>query len=333
MRARQLKPGFFKNEDLAECSYPARIVFAGLWTMADRAGRLEDRPKRIKAELLPFDDEPIGPILDELAKWGFILRYEANGIKLIWIPKFHCHQNPHKAEKPSAFPAHPDDHCGNSSGQAQCKDGSSTVQAQCKDGSRRASSPIPSSPIPDCFKNLTPPPDKTTIPRATPSTVGGGEEAQAPLESESYAVSLEIQQIGEGYPEHRYDPGAAEVALKELSGRRQWPGLTKVLADIDARCQCDEWTRENGRLVPKLSRYIRDRTWLNPIPQARAAPPVSQYPEAAAIDQIAQQLRARQKNEHELPENHDQQRFGGTPAPGSPLPPVQTSGRARSAGP
>ncbi|MCX8018393.1 MAG: hypothetical protein N2690_10910, partial [Rhodocyclaceae bacterium] len=55
MRARNIKPGFYKNEDLAECSVWARLIFPGLWMMADRDGRLEDRPKRIKAELLPFD--------------------------------------------------------------------------------------------------------------------------------------------------------------------------------------------------------------------------------------------------------------------------------------
>ena len=53
MRARNLKPGFFKNDALAECDPLARILFEGLWCMADREGRLECHPKRIKAEILP----------------------------------------------------------------------------------------------------------------------------------------------------------------------------------------------------------------------------------------------------------------------------------------
>jgi len=46
-RSRNIKPGFFRNEMLAECSPLARLLFAGLWCLADRFGRLEDRPKRI----------------------------------------------------------------------------------------------------------------------------------------------------------------------------------------------------------------------------------------------------------------------------------------------
>ena len=33
-RARNIKPGFYKNEDLAECSLTARFIFPGLWMLA-----------------------------------------------------------------------------------------------------------------------------------------------------------------------------------------------------------------------------------------------------------------------------------------------------------
>ena len=55
-RMRTIKPGFFTNDVLAEVEPLGRILFAGLWTVADRAGRLEERPKKLKAELLPYDD-------------------------------------------------------------------------------------------------------------------------------------------------------------------------------------------------------------------------------------------------------------------------------------
>ena len=38
MRARNLKPGFFKNETLAEIEPLGRLLFQGLWCMADREG-------------------------------------------------------------------------------------------------------------------------------------------------------------------------------------------------------------------------------------------------------------------------------------------------------
>jgi hypothetical protein len=102
-RARNIKPGFFKNEDLAECSFEARLCFAGLWMLADREGRLEDRPKRIKGELFAYDSVEVDPLLDELAERGFLVRYEIDGARCIQISKFLDHQTPHYSEKPSVI--------------------------------------------------------------------------------------------------------------------------------------------------------------------------------------------------------------------------------------
>jgi len=102
-RARNIKPGFFKNEDLAECSPWARLCFIGLWILADRDGRLEDRPKRIKAELFAFDSVEVEPLLQELERHGFIFRYTTDGVHAIQILKFTKHQSPHYTEKPSVI--------------------------------------------------------------------------------------------------------------------------------------------------------------------------------------------------------------------------------------
>jgi len=105
-RARNIKPGFYKNEDLAECSIWARFIFPGLWMLADREGRLEDRPKRIKGELLPFDGQDVEPLLRELEARGFIIRYRIEGASFIQITKFSTHQSPHYSEKPSVIKPH-----------------------------------------------------------------------------------------------------------------------------------------------------------------------------------------------------------------------------------
>ena len=55
-RARNIKPSFFTNEDLVELPFEDRLLFIGLWTLADREGRLEDRPKRIKMAVFPADN-------------------------------------------------------------------------------------------------------------------------------------------------------------------------------------------------------------------------------------------------------------------------------------
>jgi hypothetical protein len=107
MRARNIKPGFFSNEDLAEMPPEGRLLFIGLWCLADREGKLEDRPKRIKGELFRFDDLPVerlDSLLKQLCCLGLIIRYEKNGCNYIKIPKFLNHQRPHHNEKPSTIP-------------------------------------------------------------------------------------------------------------------------------------------------------------------------------------------------------------------------------------
>jgi hypothetical protein len=104
-RSRNIKPGFFKNEELAECQPLARILYAGLWTISDREGRMEFRPKRIKAELLPYDDCKISELLNELIKHGFIIHYSVDELEYIEVPTFLDHQNPHHKEAESTIPA------------------------------------------------------------------------------------------------------------------------------------------------------------------------------------------------------------------------------------
>ena len=75
MRSRNIKPGFFLNDELGELPPLARILFVGLWCLADRAGRLEDKPKRIRAAVLPYDECDGEELLSMLACHGFIVRY------------------------------------------------------------------------------------------------------------------------------------------------------------------------------------------------------------------------------------------------------------------
>lgn len=123
-RARNIKPGFFENEDLAELPVEARLLFIGLWTQADREGRLEDRPKRLKMQMLPMDDVDVDGLLQALHDAGFIYRYGESTRQVrckhqcqyIQVLKFSEHQSPHCKEKESTIPA-PDMH-GASTGEA-----------------------------------------------------------------------------------------------------------------------------------------------------------------------------------------------------------------------
>lgn len=106
-RIRTIKPEFFRSEDIGQLTPLARLLFIGLWTMADREGRLMDRPRRISVELFPYDDDfDVSPLLDELAGADLIRRYAAggDGQKCIQIQNFGKHQRPHPKEPPSEIP-------------------------------------------------------------------------------------------------------------------------------------------------------------------------------------------------------------------------------------
>ena len=103
-RARNIKPAIMANEDLAELQPMERLLFIYLWMLADREGRLEDRPKRIKAEAFPYDDTDVDEMLDSLQSAGFIARYLVDGKRFIQVHNFTKHQRPHNNETSSEIP-------------------------------------------------------------------------------------------------------------------------------------------------------------------------------------------------------------------------------------
>lgn len=127
-RIRSIKPQFFLNDELASLNPLDRLLFIGLWTIADREGRLEDRPVKIKAALLPYDAHDVDAALKRLAGGGFIERYsfEDGGKRYVQIKSFGKHQCPNSKEPQSAIPA-------------PCRDSAAalpgTAPAPCRDGS------------------------------------------------------------------------------------------------------------------------------------------------------------------------------------------------------
>lgn len=140
-RARNIKPGFFANPELVELPFEVRLLFIGLWTLADRAGRLEDRPKKIKMAVFPADNVDVEAGLAALACADLLTRYEAEGERYIEITTFTKHQHPHKDEKASTIPA-------------PCGHHASTVQPPAEHGGNPPESLllIPDSPIADTPK-------------------------------------------------------------------------------------------------------------------------------------------------------------------------------------
>lgn len=146
-RARNIKPSIMDNEDLAALPPLTRLLFVYLWMLADREGRLEDRPGRIAHQALGYDrDADADAMLNELQQGGFIARYTANGIACIQILQFAKHQTPHIREAASELPAY-----------APAKVGAEHDLGECEPSPRSPDStfPLPDSgfPLPDSSPN------------------------------------------------------------------------------------------------------------------------------------------------------------------------------------
>ena len=107
-RARNIKPALFDNDELAENDPLGRLLFIGMWTIADFKGDFVWREKRIKAKLLPYDNCDIKKLAINLDKSGFIRFYSDGDEVYCSVVNFSAHQNPHKNErdKGSEIPAY-----------------------------------------------------------------------------------------------------------------------------------------------------------------------------------------------------------------------------------
>lgn len=107
-RIRSIKPEFFTDEDIAKLPPLYRIAFSGLWCHADKAGRLRDRPARLKVQILPYDDVNFGEVLDALVAARFVQRYQGpDGMAYLQVRTFGKHQRPRPDEPESECPAPP----------------------------------------------------------------------------------------------------------------------------------------------------------------------------------------------------------------------------------
>lgn len=102
-RARNIKPGFFTDEDVVELPFETRLLFIGLWTIADREGRLHDKPKQIKMHVFPADDVDVEASLQALCAVKLIERYVVRNERFIQVVNFVRHQNPHSKEAASTI--------------------------------------------------------------------------------------------------------------------------------------------------------------------------------------------------------------------------------------
>jgi hypothetical protein len=239
MRSRNIKPGFFTNEDLVELPFEYRLLFQGLWMMADACGRLEDRPKRIKMNIFPVDNVDVESGLDALEKSSgqFIKRYTVNGTSIIQVRNFEKHQNPHINEKRkgSVFPECPD--------LVQDEYDASTIQESDQSGGILN---------PDILN-----PESGNL---KPDAV-----AQQKTKLRIYSdFSDAFLKFWEEYPsKKRFDKDGCWKKWK-AKGLEQKSDL--IINAVKAYKNTDNWTKDDGQYIPGITTFVNQSRWEADIP-------------------------------------------------------------------
>lgn len=259
-RARNIKPSFFQNDLLGELSPLDRLAFIGMWTISDFKGCFELRPKRLKAQLLPYDDCDFEKIAINLERSGFIQIYSVQGQRYIKIINFIKHQNPHKNEKESGSDT-PDSEANDCS----FKELNGIEINRDKNGTAPADSLIlnPSSLIPESPSLIT---DSLKPPTLKPSRADTAASRGTRLPT-TWKLP---KSWGDWAVEHRNDLSVQDI--KEIAASFK-----------------DHWISQAGRYGVKLN---WEATWRNWIRNQRVAGKTMSF--------IDQKLKAKADNEAEL---------------------------------
>jgi len=243
-RTRSIKPGFFDNEILGDLPPLTRLLFIGLWTIADREGRLEDKPRRIKKMLLGYDDvdaDGVDQMLQSLQDTGFIFRYEVDGNKYIQVVNFLKHQNPHVREKPSEIPPPPD---------FIAEHHESTIQAP----DLHSADTVQAGPI---TVNLSP--TTGTLSPTTDNPPEGEDDVDGPDEQPKKSLlERRFDEFWAAYPK-KVGKKAAWAAWKKVKPDAEL--FDKIMTAIGRSKATWQWQRENGRYIPNPKTWLNEGRW------------------------------------------------------------------------
>ena len=105
VRKRMISPEFWTDEKIVELSPWARLLFIGLWQLADDEGRLEWNPRKVHLQLFPADHKiDMEKLCAELRQSALICAYSCSNHSYIEVTGFKKHQKL-DSRRPSKFPA------------------------------------------------------------------------------------------------------------------------------------------------------------------------------------------------------------------------------------
>jgi hypothetical protein len=99
-RIRTIKPEYWTDERVGECSVSARLLFIACWNFSDDHGGLDRSSRQLKAQAFPYDNVDCESLVQELLRAGLLIEYEVSGKKYLHIKGFRTHQKVEKPAKP-----------------------------------------------------------------------------------------------------------------------------------------------------------------------------------------------------------------------------------------
>ena len=246
---------------MVELPFQARLLFIGLWNIADREGRLENRPKKIKMEIFPGDDVDVSLEITRLSEAGLVMVYRAENVNCIEVINFKKHQNPHHREPSSELPP-PDNDAKKPAQPVDNKEapespGLASVEPQPSRVESLLLIPDSLSLIPDTGYLI---PDTSELPCASPD---------APLDDQGKAPELyseDFSRFWKAYPSKKNKRTAA-LKFKKLREKKSTPEfLAFLIEDIGCRAKGHEWLKNNGDYIPHAATYLNQERWNDPAP-------------------------------------------------------------------
>ncbi len=265
-RSRNIKPGFFVNEYLGTCEPIEALLFEGLWCIADRSGRLENRPLRIRGQIFPYRNISALEItrhIQNLSSNGFLIEYEVDGVDYIEICNFDKHQNPHKNEKASEIPS-PESGNKKVYKSTGCEKSSNYATNPVIDGIAHADSLIPDSLIPDSLI----PDSLKNIPDSLKNTVVCKKPKITKKNNEKFDL------FWKSLVEWQGAKGTKREALTEFEKINPDDDLLKIMIDgYQRQVEHSKRLKSLGQFSANFKhvcRWVRYREWENEIPSLDA---------------------------------------------------------------